>query len=306
MKKWLRVVVRLVALIVSVVLVCYLWSRMFSADKAVTVRKIDAGVVSRGGEELVVGCYNIAHGRGGEFGAGNRRADGKDGLLKHLQAIGKLLWEQNLDVVVLNEVDFSSSWSWRVNQAEEIAKVAGLPYVLEQRSYDMTLLFYELRFGNAVLSRYPIRDAERIDLPAFKTHEKMFLGRKNASTCLVETPMGAVRIVPIHLEHRDEATRQASMNVLKSAITFDNETPHLLMGDFNTAEIFPGSAELTAAEPPSFTFPSEKPDRTIDWIVTTPLISVENLKTFGGDLSDHLGLRAVVREIAIDKRDGRP
>jgi hypothetical protein len=57
-----------------------------------------------------------------------------------------------------------------------IAEAAGLPFVLEQRNYDASLLFYQWEFGNAVLSRFPISEAQLIEYPAFKEGEPFSFG----------------------------------------------------------------------------------------------------------------------------------
>jgi len=73
--------------------------------------------------------------------------------------------------VVLNEADFDATWSGGINQAQWIAKHAGYPYHVEQRNYDVSLPFFKPRFGNAILSRWPILDAEQIELPAVSKWE---------------------------------------------------------------------------------------------------------------------------------------
>lgn len=286
------------ALVLGAVCVVYVWSRVFAGSNALTVYELDVSTAEEG--ERIIGCYNIAHGRGGEVGVGNRRADGKAALMAHLESIGRAIRDEGLDVVVLNEVDFSSSWSWRVNEAKVIAKAAGLRFVMEQRSYDMSLLFYELRFGNAVLSRYPIREAELVDLPAFKPHEALFFGRKNGSSCVIETPEGALRVTPVHLEHRDEATRQASIQILANLAERERDVAHVIMGDFNTADVFMNSEILTFTGPKLLTFPSMAPKNSIDWIFSNAAVDVSEAGVFGETLSDHLGVRAGII-FAVDK-----
>ena len=79
---------------------------------------------------LQIGCYNIAHGRGGALGTNNWKGGNHATKLERLKKIGQLLEDANLDIVVLNEVDFSSFWSGHVDQATILAKEAGncFPY----------------------------------------------------------------------------------------------------------------------------------------------------------------------------------
>ena len=212
----------------------------------------------------------------------------------HLKAIGAAIREQGMDIVVLNEVDFATSWSWRVNQAKVIAMEAGLPFVLEQRSYDASLLFHRWSFGNAILSRYPVSEIASIDYPAFKKFESIFAGKKDGVVCTVTTPMGELRVVAVHLEVRDRETREASMAILRDFEASEKDRPFLLMGDYNARAVFGDEERLQSAGGLENTFPSEKPSRRIDWIFSNQLVELEADQTFGGNLSDHLGVRAKV------------
>jgi endonuclease/exonuclease/phosphatase family metal-dependent hydrolase len=290
-RRWLF---RILLLIVFVVATSFVSSRIGARGNAIKINREGSGSDRIAGGAPVVGAYNIAHGRGGVVGASNRRADGKAGLMAHLKAIGAEIERQCLDIVVLNEVDFESSWSWRVNQAEVIAEAAGLPYILEQRSYDASVLFYKWEFGNAVLSRYPISEAELIEYPAFKKHETFFFGKKEGSVCKITTVDFDLRVVAVHLEVRDEATRAGSMEILKELEASRPDQRFLIMGDFNSQVVFEESERLSSAGGLDRTFPSAAPDRRIDWIFSGPSLELGEERVFGGDLSDHLGVRARV------------
>ena len=270
----------------------YVWSRVRAEVNAVKEFVVEVESVDGDLDALRVGCYNIAHGRGSVAGASNRRADGKAALLAHLKKIGEVIKAEGLDVVVLNEVDFSSTWSWNVNQTRVIAEAAGLPFAMEQRNFDLSFLFYELRFGNALLSRYPIEETRIVDLPAFKSHEAIFAGKKQGSSCVVVTPGGKVRVLPVHLEYRDEATAQASMNVLNGVAGGDAGMPVLVLGDFNTENVFAGSEALTVSSGKILSYPSESPQEGIDWIFGNEKVGISEVRLFGGGLSDHLGVAA--------------
>ena len=291
LSRWL---LRVFLLIVFTVVTTFILSRIGARGNALEIKGVGSGSDRSPSGDLIVGAYNIAHGRGGVVGASNRRADGKAGLMVHLKAIGEEILAQGLDIVVLNEIDFSSSWSWRVNQAEVIAKAAGLPFVLEQRNYDASLLIYRWEFGNAVLSRYPISEAALIEYPAFKKVEPFFFGKKAACVCKVATPDFDLRVVAVHLEVRDQANRQLSQEILRELEAARPEQRFLIMGDFNSQVVFEGSERLTSAGGLGRTFPSAAPDRRIDWIFSGPNLELGEEQVFGGRLSDHLGLRARV------------
>jgi len=289
----------LIAVVLLAVVATYCWSRLRAGSNAIQSTVLN--VTSPDPEGLRVGAYNIAHGRGGELGATNRRADGKAGLIAHLEAIGRSIREEGLDIVVLNEVDFSTSWSWRVNQAEVIAKAAGLPHIIEQRSYDASLLFYKWEFGNAILSRFPISDAELVKNPAFKNYEAQFFGKKESCLGKISAPGLNLTIVGVHLEVRDEATRAESMALLAELEASRPDELFLMMGDFNSKVVFDGSERLlSTGGGEELTFPSSDPNRRIDWIFASPGLELKDGRVFGGHLSDHLGVSAEVTRRAAD------
>jgi endonuclease/exonuclease/phosphatase family metal-dependent hydrolase len=131
-----------------------------------------------------------------------------------LDQIAELLQDIDADIVVLNEVDFDSSWSLSTNQARYLAQQAGYSYWAEQRNLDFRVLTWKWRFGNAILSRYPILQSSVIDLPGFSSVETFFAGKKRALNCTVELNGNKVRILAVHLCHRSEAIRARSAEVL--------------------------------------------------------------------------------------------
>jgi endonuclease/exonuclease/phosphatase family metal-dependent hydrolase len=269
-----------------------------------------------------VGAYNIAHGRG----ATDDNFAGGDAAVRaaRLDAIAAFIRAKDLDVVVLNEVDFSSIWSGNVDQAAVIADAAGYPFVVRQKNLDVGLGPIGLSFGNAVLSRWPITDASLLRWPAKSRLESIVAGQKMGATVTVDVGGTALRIVPVHLEHRDEATRLLSASML-SAIAADGGPPLMALGDFNSGprgwpltEPTDGTTAVqrlldagfrTAVDvegaPAGLSFPAWAPNRRLDWVmVTSPLEVIDDV--VGGDvvglvgaalapLSDHVAVWATVR-----------
>ena len=161
------------ATLLAFVLCWYAWGRLTSPSRAVRMLSGSTGSVAAPAGEFSICIYNIAHGRGqAETNwAGDRE--------RRLAAIGQLIAERKPDVVVLNEVDFDASWSGRVNQAERISREVGTLNRAEGRNIDVSLPFFRLAFGNAVLSRYPIVEARKATFPGFSTLETLAGGKKN-------------------------------------------------------------------------------------------------------------------------------
>lgn len=270
------------------------------------------------GSFIKLGAYNIAHGRGGQLGVSNWTGNSEAEMLDHLAAIAKQVKEAEIDILVLNEVDFDATWSRRINQAKVIADEAGFDYHVEQRNMDVSLPFRRYSFGNAILSKYPIHKAEFVRFPALSKAEALFAGNHDGLLAEIKTPIGSINALACHLEYRSEDIRSQTARVIKELVS-KSEIPFVAMGDFNSAPSFAqGHLKsslnenamdiLTNSELLGFglidtdwgqylTFPSEKPNRAIDWILTSPDLEQEDLTVTSSNLSDHLMITARIHPI---------
>ncbi len=104
----------------------YIVSRVRSGGRQIRVRSDTAKtkVSTEPVTSIRVLTYNIAHGRGATD-------DNWEGTVaekrRRIEEISRLIAKVEADVVVLNEVDFSSTWSGHQNQAKAIALGAGFP-----------------------------------------------------------------------------------------------------------------------------------------------------------------------------------
>jgi len=85
-----------------------------------------------------IATYNICKGKGNE--ANTRPMEQAAEMFARLDAIAGLLVSEKADIVVLNELDFDSLPTGRINQAEYIAKKAGFPFLVEQRDVEARTL----------------------------------------------------------------------------------------------------------------------------------------------------------------------
>ena len=284
----------------------------------------------RATDTIRVLAWNIAHVRGdGVQGwVQNFRGGGRETRAARLSRIAAVIRWADADVVVLNEVDFDAAWSGGVNQARALAESLGYGVRVEQRNFDYSLLFADFAFGNAVLTRLPVRGARRVPLPPLSGLEAVLIGAKTAAAVEVGTRAGPVTVVPIHLEFRDAGTRRAAVAPLTALR--DDTPPLLLAGDFNTSPPgWPGAGDTTAVgalltlglrspraerapTPDALTFPSPAPRRAIDWVLAEPPLRVLEARVLGPrtsrgaipggairvlgvrGLSDHLPVLAVV------------
>jgi len=143
--------------IIYAVLFCIAWIaiyRVMSPLRATKVSRMNTEIQSSFREDSIrIGAYNIAHGRGAETAKSNLEGGSRQERLLRLDKIANLVKEQNLDLVILNEVDFDCSWSHGMNHAHHIAEKAGFPFIFTQRNMDVSFPFYKISIGNAVLSK---------------------------------------------------------------------------------------------------------------------------------------------------------
>ena len=306
--------------ILSIVIIWYSVSRIKAVNAPVSVYSLNENVAEKehyGSGRFKIASYNIAHGRGGEYGAENWSHKNENELLAHLDRIAEQIKTENPDVILLNETDFSSAWSFNINQAAYIGKKCGYPYILEQQNMAVSFPFYHLSFGNAMLSRYPIKNEEFIDFEPHSVLEDIFAGNHDAFFCELKLPSGPVGIFGIHFEYRSESIRVRCAEVIAEMCS-KRDFPIIIFGDFNST--LPGlpNSEISENgknamsflldekgfvsyldEKDAFTFPSQNPDRLIDWIIGKGGSRFSNSKIIKSGLSDHL---MIVTEIEFENQ----
>lgn len=307
--------------VLMLVIIWYGQSRLFAASRSVAIHQTAATTptaatpTAASPGPLRVAGYNIAHGRGGALGADNAGWDSREDLEAHLDTIADQLRDADLDIVILNEVDFDAPWSFRLDQAHYLAAKAGFPDYATQRNIDVALPFRVYRFGNAVLSKHSLRNAQLITFEPLSRLEALLAGNHDSLAVDVETPLGAFRVVAVHLEYRSEAVRARAAAHLHTLLDA-SPLPAIAAGDFNSAPHFAAGHHKTQAgenaidlllesgvlhlqEPPTgwdhyLTFPSQAPDRAIDWILLSRELVQTDLQVVPSELSDHLMVQAEI------------
>ncbi len=282
--------------------------RLTSPWRAVSIERVGRPNDDMGFDGAMrVACFNIAHARGVEADRSNWGAENRD---EKLDAIGALLLREHVDLAVLNEVDFDATWSGHQHQAAAIAQAAGLPFMATQRNVDVSLPGATWRFGNAILSRYPIVDAKIVRMPAFSRFERIMAGNHDLLVAVLRLPDDSlVEVWAIHLESRDAPTR---LRAAKRILAEIDASPHpvLLAGDFNSSpsstaseetamDLFLQSQRFQTFPDPAIgdmpaTFSSLRPSRTIDWILAPSSWHISDASVQPDGLSDHLAVVATL------------
>ncbi len=271
-------------------------------------------------DSLRLCTWNIAHGRGGALGALNTDGGTAEEKRARLEQIGRRLGELRLDLVLLNEVDFNTWWSHGMDQAEIIAQAGGFPYIVKQANIDSGIPgVRRYFFGNVLLSRFPIEDAEKVRFPPYSELEKWVAGNHDA--LLARVRLGGDRtltVLGVHLEVRSEDTRVAAAGEI-IRLQRELQGSLIVLGDFNsTPPGFPDSRVSASgqnaielldsfgkfhrrplrgrASAETFTFPSQAPRRIIDWILPDHHWTFMQYEVLQGQTeSDHLPVCAAVR-----------
>jgi endonuclease/exonuclease/phosphatase family metal-dependent hydrolase len=227
--------------------------------------------------------YNIHHG------------EGLDGKLD-LERIAKLILDAKADIVGLQEVDRGCERTQKRDLPAELATLTGMTV-----QFDKNIPNQGGEYGNAVLTKFPIKRAKNTHLKSFANGEQ-----RGVQQLVIDVRGRDVLFMNTHLDaRRDPAEREHSATELQQIVAAAGTMPVILVGDFNAVPDAPSVVKarefLTDSWPlvnkdPGFTIPVRKPSRRIDYIFITKS-SVEPLKmdVLQSEASDHLPIIAELK-----------
>jgi len=221
----------------------------------------------------------------------------------------------NTDIIAFQEIDYASARSFYTNQQNEIAKL-GYNYIAKAVNWDekyvpfpeypFSMHFGEMLSGQSIISKYPIKDHQRIVLERVKDNpfyrDALYLERlAQIVTVIIEGK--ELVLINVHLEAFDKPTRIKQLDfVLELFNKYKITNPTILLGDFNSDPDEDNSAinQLFALEDVGnaafgevyeYTFNTAIPYKRIDYIFytenTIEMTDSKVLKQFG-QASDHL------------------
>jgi endonuclease/exonuclease/phosphatase family metal-dependent hydrolase len=208
-----------------------------------------------------------------------------------LDAIAEILTREDADLVFLSEVVWETPWN-SVNQVRHLATAAGYRHFAFGENVNLGLPLFRFASGNAILSRWPLSQAANPDLPG---RRPFWVTRNNRRLLLAEAALGGqpVLCLSLHLDSLDSAN---NLRQVQRILEWVDGRPTLAAGDFNAE---PGSESLLAwrnsrrfsgsVEGPK-TYPSDRPERRLDYILAPSHWRELFHSTTGGTLSDHLAV----------------
>lgn len=201
----------------------------------------------------------------------------------------------NPDIVALNEMRGKGTAEGYDAQVDILAKMADMKgYFAEAIRFEG-----ENPYGNGLLSKFPILSAEVIPIPVpeVRPYKGYYEDR-----CLLKATLDIrgerLTVLVIHVGLNPDEAERAMQTILENLPS----EKCVLMGDFNMKPDNPllvpildrmqDAAKQILGE--AFTFPSDKPDRKIDYVFATPDIKISSASIPQIVASDHCPHTAIL------------
>ena len=228
----------------------------------------------------------------------------EDPSLIDLDQVAQAIRQCGAEIVALNEVRNTApgvSDPCFTDQAREIAEKARLPYYYFGRAIDVA---GKVLYGNALLSRYPFESIETLTIPdpAVKDEPTWYESR-SLIRARIALP-GLSQYLTVLVTHMGLAQGEAKNAVQTVLDAREEGAPTLLMGDFNLTPDSPLLTPLRAhfqdaaallAPGEDLSYPSDVPERKIDYIMTAGPIEIDHAAIPAIVVSDRRPHTAVLR-----------
>lgn len=252
---------------------------------------------------LRVVTFNIAHARGLSLYQGFRS---RTRLERNLRRIADLLLRIGADVVALQEIDTGSHWTAHLNMVDFLVEATGF----EHARVGLNAVREgerPLAYGNAVLSRFPLAEAEHRRFGAARLGQKGFLATE------VQLPKVHLPLLNVHLDFRSRRRRIEQVQQVgdfldeQSQLRGTGATPALVCGDFNCGPSEEDAVQVLRRHLNGHggygfhpeggrTFPSFMPARGLDFVLVPQRFGVRRVEVLPSLLSDH---RPVMIELDV-------
>lgn len=197
----------------------------------------------------------------------------------NLDRIAQLI--SHYDIVGLQEVDGGSLRSYFINQVEYLAERGRFPFWHQQTNRNLGKF---AQHSNGILTRIKSTEVTEHKLPGLIPGRGALMARYGEDD-------NSFVLLLVHLA-LGKRTRKKQLEFIAELIS---DYKHVcVMGDFNCPtksqemEQFFRKTQLCSPDDEYLTFPSWRPNRNIDHILTSPSVHVEKINVLNQALSDHL------------------
>ena len=202
------------------------------------------------------------------------------------EIMAKAILDCSADVVGLNEMRGCGSHAEYTAQVEKLSELTGMKYFYFAKSIDVP---EKGPYGNAILSKLPIVSAKTISIP--DPHPKAYGGRYETRCVLKAELEGGIVVLVTHFGLNPDEQENAVKTVIESL----SDKRCILMGDFNLTPESPILDPIRARmrdtadsfDTQKLSFPSDAPDRKIDYIFVSRDVEVEYADIPSIVASDH-------------------
>lgn len=214
---------------------------------------------------------------------------------ENLKKIAACIRTHNPDILALQEVDAYSVLSGGFDQYDFLRTKLSYPYSYFAPSCSVGLFVS----GNAIFSRFPLANCAAYSFdPTFPTDRMGFV------VADAKLPDGKkMTVISLHLVYLDWLRKNSRAQELKlvEKVLKEREGDAVIAGDFNCDLVgkesslrdFVKSLGLRVHEAQKATYPAWNPQKSIDWILTSPKLAISPTTTLEDQLSDHLAVLAL-------------
>lgn len=205
----------------------------------------------------------------------------------NLNNIATVIRQSKADVIALQEVDVETERSGGVDQAKKLAELLDMNYY-----FSKSIDYKGGGYGNAILSKYPLSNKRRFDLP-------MPIPKEQRSLAIATVTLPDGKTIEFGSTHFDVAANRMEQAQFLNNLSKTENKPIFIGGDFNAEPNDPEIVELkkefniACMGPCQFTIPVVKPTKAIDFVVYNSLAKqkytlLSAVSMTGQYASDHL------------------
>ena len=187
--------------------------------------------------------------------------------------MAKAILDCGADIVGLNEMRDQGTHRDYTPQVDTLSALTGLPYFFFAKAIEFT---GKGPYGNGLLSRYPILEAESIPIP--DPEPRKYDGYYETRCVLKARLEGGITVLACHFGLNPDEQENAVATICQHLV----DEKCILMGDFNVLPEDPVLDPIRARMKdtadlfghPLLSFPSDAPDRKIDYIFVSKDVEV--------------------------------